>query len=91
MTTLAFRIRGRVGINDDNQKYYFELSMWEPSGETLVGPPWMIGPWETEEIANKELKKAISLVLEDLQDRASGVHIERSKGGVVQPEHSDVH
>jgi hypothetical protein len=91
VTTLAFRIRGRVGINDDDQKYYFELSMWEPSGETLVGPPWMIGPWETEEIAHAQLKKAIEIVRHELQKEHSAIILDTIKGGVVQPRHSDVH
>lgn len=59
------RIRGKVGQAtepaDVAGKWFFELSIWDFTGEHLIGEPWNIGPWDSEEIAHEEMRRACRL------------------------------
>ena len=57
------RIRARTGQGDDG-KWYFEISMWNFEGTKQIGgkPIATLGPWKTEKIAKREMRKAVELV-----------------------------
>lgn len=55
------RIRARSGQGDD-KKWYFEISMWNFEGTTMIGEPFgTFGPWETEKQCKSEMRKAVEL------------------------------
>ena len=92
MNTLP-RIKGRVGQVEDGEqrgKWFFELSIWDLYGKEQQGEPFIIGPWETEEIAGEELKKASRIVCdafvkEVLKVEPSGEYMDMKNGGVLRP------
>lgn len=58
------RIRGRVGQAEEDNKWYFEMSMWNFEGTQMIGEPLgTFGPWETEEIAKAKMRKASEICL----------------------------
>ena len=86
------RIRGRVGAADEGQghdgKWFFEISMWTFDGEAQIGEPFQIGPWDTEEIAHIEMKKAARIASEACETAAtgqtSGKYLDMKNGGVLR-------
>ena len=69
------RIRGKVGIMDYPKdlvgKFAFEISMWTFDGETRIGEPFgPFGPFDTEQQAQDELRKAVRFVCETLEKDA---------------------
>lgn len=88
------RIRGRVGQASADSpehagKWFFELSIWDLTGEHQIGDSWDIGPWETEEIALQELKRGTRLVAETMEKaatgRVSGTYLDLKNGAVLRP------
>lgn len=49
------RVRGRVGKGDD-ENFYVEMSLWEFTGEKMIGKPWEFGPYPSEKIAHEEMR-----------------------------------
>lgn len=86
------RIRARVGQATEPPemagKYFVELSLWTLDGETLIGD-WNIGPWDTEEIAKKEMMRATQLVSQGIEKEMTGKMSDRyfdlKNGGVMRP------
>lgn len=82
------RIRARVGLGEDN-KYYFEISLWTFDGETKIFDPFTVGPWETEIKAHEEMNKAVQLVCEQIEKskglEPSGKYIDLKNGAVLRP------
>jgi hypothetical protein len=55
------RIRARVGQGDD-QKWYFEISLWNFIGTEQMGEPFgPFGPYDSEAKAKEEMRKATEL------------------------------
>ena len=56
------RIRAKTGRGDDG-KYYFEISLWNFEGTEIIGgePVGTYGPWDTEEIAKSEMRRAVEI------------------------------
>lgn len=82
------RIRARVGTGDDD-KYYFEVSIWDFFGEKQIGDPITIGPWDTEAIAHEEMKNAVKLSCEAIEKgqgfEPSGKYLDMKNGGILRP------
>ena len=83
------RIRGRVGKGDDG-KFYFELGLWDFSGENMIGEPLgPFGPYETESIAQDELKRAAQIACEGIEkshgEEPSGRYMDMKNGGIMRP------
>lgn len=57
------RIKGRVGIGEEDGKHYYEISMWNVENTKQFGEPFILGPFESEPIAAEEGKKAIAHVM----------------------------
>lgn len=87
------RIRGKVGQATDPAevagKWFFELSMWDYTGEKMVGEPWTIGPWETEAKAHEEMLVACRIACETIEkahgEEPSGKFLDMKNGGVLRP------
>lgn len=60
------------------QVWMLEFGKGEPSDEDTIGGP--VGPWETEEAAQKELRRAVQAVCEKVSElvdgKASGEYID---------------
>jgi hypothetical protein len=82
------RIRGRVGKGDDG-KYYAEISLWELSGEKMIGDPFTIGPIETEGEAYEHLHEAVKRSCEAIEKayghEPSGQYLDLKNGAVLKP------
>ena len=82
------RIRGKVGTADDG-KFYFEITLWDFYGESRVGEPITIGPWETEKQAHEELKKAARICCEAVEkhygNTPCGEYMDMKAGGILRP------
>lgn len=89
------RIRGRVGLcheDEDPQyigKWFFEISIWDFTGERSAGPPIQYGPWDSEVIAHAEMKKAVQVISETIEKevtgKISGKYLDMKNGGVMRP------
>jgi len=86
------RIRGRVGQIEsgaDKDKWAFELSLWNLQGTQRIGDPWLIGPFETEAIAQEKLKDAVKIACEAIEKHetgsTSGQYMDLKNGGVMRP------
>lgn len=86
------RVRARVGEATPGQghdgKYFFEISIWDVAGIESAGPPWVLGPWETEKIAFNEMRKAVKVV-SDVISKAEGgkesdAYLDLKNGGVLR-------
>lgn len=86
------RIRGRAGIADDGEdkgKWFYEISIWDFSGETQAGEPFQFGPFDSEDQAcafGREKTKDISEYLEELlTGKKSGRYMDMKNGGIMRP------
>lgn len=93
------RIRGRTAriesTDKDNGKWLYEMSLWQLSGETRIGEPFLFGPFENEEVAKTEGKKIVQFACEEIEKditggTISGRYLDLKNGGVMRPwkEHS---
>lgn len=86
------RIRGVVGQYNDGpekDKWCFQISIWDLGGEHQVGEPITVGPWETEEQAHKEMRKACEMCCDEAEKLAtgksgSGRYLDMKNGGVMR-------
>ena len=82
------RLRGRVGLGEDN-KPYFEITMWTLDGETQVGAPLTYGPWANEIEARDQMKIAMQIACEACEDvtgtTRSGKYLDMKNGGILRP------
>lgn len=82
------RIRARTGRGEDD-KWYFEISVWSFDGEKQAGEPITIGPWESEQKAKDEMMKAVQMVSEHYEKEktgeVSGKYLDMKNGGVLRP------
>jgi hypothetical protein len=84
------RIRGRVGQIEepylDAGKWAFEISIWDLTGEHQVGEPiGPIGPYDTQELALSELKKATKLCCDVATGEPSTRYLDMKNGGIMRP------
>lgn len=84
------RFRGRVGQSPDNNKFYFEISIWNLAGTEMIGDPFTVGPFDTEQIARTELKNAMDHVIKSMSED-NGVptgeagYVDFADGGKFKP------
>lgn len=82
------RIRARVGTGEDN-KFYFELSIWNFVGTEMLGGPFVVGPFETEKQAHEEMLKATQTACEVIEkgmgQEPSGQYLDMKNGGQLRP------
>lgn len=88
MSSIPPRIRGRAGQGEDG-KWYFEISMWDLAGLTMVGgePIGTYGPWDTEKIAKKEMRKAVEIIVKDCKNpdgESPNGYVDFKNGGVFR-------
>lgn len=88
------RIRGRLSIiespEDLKGKWAFEISIWDFTGEKQVGGPMgPFGPFETEEIASREMSRACRMACEVYETsdggKPSGNYLDMKNGGILRP------
>lgn len=87
------RIRGRAGQAAAGQgvdgKWFYEISIWDLTGEHQVGEPFQLGPYDTEEEACKDGIKAVRMVSEEAEKlvggEPSGKYLDLKNGGVLRP------
>lgn len=88
------RIRGRLAQyelpEEYKDKWCFEISVWTFDGEKQFGDPiGPIGPFDTEEIAKRELKLAVRIAAESCEKAMgqdpSGKFMDMKNGGIVRP------
>lgn len=86
------RLRGRAGIADQGEhegKWYYEISVWDLSGEHQAGPPFQFGPFESEAAAcdkGREIVKDLSEHIEKQQTgEVSGRYLDMKNGGIMRP------
>ena len=82
------RIRGKVGTGEDG-KFYFEITLWDFYGKFQVGEPFTIGPWENEQQAHDEMKRAVKITCETIEkshgSEPSGEYMDMKSGGILRP------
>lgn len=74
---------------DVKGKWFFEVSMWTFDGEQMVGEPiGPFGPYDTQDIAIAESKKAAQKACESIETRVdgkpSGRYMDMKNGGVMR-------
>jgi len=86
------RIRGRAGIAEEGEhkgKWFYEISLWDLTGEHQVEKPIQIGPFDSEDLACKagrEIIKDVSEKIEkDSTGKISGRYLDMKNGGVMRP------
>lgn len=87
------RLRGRSAQIqepiEDLDKWVYEVSLWDLSGENQIGEPGLFGPYETEAIALEEGRKIIQKISEkiekELSGEISGMYLDLKNGGVMRP------
>lgn len=86
------RIRGRAGIAAEGEhkgKWFYEVSIWDLSGEHCAGPPFQFGPFDSENAAAKKgraIVKDISQHLEKVMTgEASNKYLDMLNGGIMRP------
>lgn len=87
-TTYPPRLRSRVGTGDD-QKFYFEISMWDFAATKMVGEPWTFGPFETEKEAHEQMKLTMQKASDELVrldgGKPDGTYLDMKNGGTLRP------
>lgn len=90
-----YRLKGRVGEAEPGQgydgKWFAQISVWDVSGTNEAGPPIMIGPWDTKEVAEENLKKAVEEASKAVLERqfgkgagANGAYLDLKNGGIMR-------
>ncbi len=86
------RIRGRSGIATEGEhegKWFYEITIWDLSGEHQVGNPFQFGPFEHEAAAcefGRMKVKDVSQHLEEIQTgQKSGRYLDMKNGGIMRP------
>lgn len=89
------RIRGRAGQASEGQgpdidgKWFYEISIWDLTGEKQAGPPFQLGPFDTETQAcevGRDTVKRLSEHLETLDGgKPSGKYLDLKNGGILRP------
>ncbi len=86
------RIRGRAGICDSGEhkdKWFYEISVWDLTGEYQAGPPFQFGPFNSENEAclkGRDIVKDLSEFLEkESTGCLSGRFLDMKNGGIMRP------
>lgn len=86
------RIRGRAGIAEDGPdkgKWFYEVSIWDLSGEHQAGAPFQFGPFESEDKAcekGRSIVKDLSQHLEKIMTgEVSNRYLDMQNGGIMRP------
>ncbi len=86
------RLRGRSGIADegpDKDKWFYEVSLWDLSGEIQVGEPFQFGPFESENAAceyGRNVVKDLSQHIEkQMTGESSGRYLDLKNGAIMRP------
>lgn len=88
------RIRGRVaqidapGDKDDN-KFVYEITIWNLAGETQICDPILFGPYETEAIAKEngriKVKDMCNFIEKEETGEISGRFLDLKNGAIMRP------
>lgn len=80
------RIRGKIGKGDDN-KFYFTLSMWNFEGTVMIGgePLGTFGPWDSEKIAQDEMRNAVELACKTIANGEANGYVDFKNEGQFRP------
>lgn len=86
------RIKGRVGEAEAGQghdgKFFAEISAWDLAGTTQIGPAVILGPFDSEEAATAELKRATQIMSEAVEQAMTGSvqgnYIDMTAGGATR-------
>lgn len=86
------RIRGRAGEADEGPhigKWFYEISIWDLSGEHQAGDAFQFGPFESEAqacAAGRVLVKNLSQHIEkELTGKSSGRFLDLKNGAIMRP------
>ena len=84
------RLRGRTAQIEepieDAGKWAYELTMWDLAGETLIGEPWLFGPFETEEKAKEEGREIVRFASGAITgEERPAKYIDMKNGGILRP------
>lgn len=86
------RIRGRtaqITEGEDKNKWLYEISLWDLSGEHLVGEPLFFGPFDNQELARSagtQIVKDVSQHIEkEKTGEISGRYLDMKNGGIMRP------
>jgi hypothetical protein len=83
------RIRARVGQGEHDDKYYFEITLWDLSGKNQLGDAFCVGPFETEQMAHLAMRKGVQIVCAEVERAAgfepSSEYLDLKNGGICRP------
>jgi len=87
------RIRGRAGQAEPGQgmdgKWFYEISIWDLTGEKQAGPPFQLGPFDSEEECCKVGRHAVKMVSEKWETldggQPSGKYLDLKNGAILRP------
>ncbi len=86
------RIRGRAGIAEEGEhkgQWFYEISIWDFSGETQAGPPFQFGPFDSEDAACKfgrnKTKEVNQHIEEIMTGEKSGRYMDLKNGCIMRP------
>lgn len=90
--TVVPRIRGRAGIAEDGPhkgKWFYEITVWDFTGEVQVGAPLQIGPFDSENGACAAGREAVRFACEAIEKDAGhepdGKYLDMKNGGIMRP------
>lgn len=86
------RIRGRAGTADegpDKGKWFYEVTLWDLSGENLLFGPYQFGPFESEDEAcdygRNKVKELSEIIEEEMTGEKSGKYLDLKNGAILRP------
>lgn len=86
------RIRGRAGIAEDGEhknKWFYEISIWDLSGENQAGPPFQFGPFDSEteacDFGRNKTKEVAQHIEEFMTGKKSDKYIDLKNGAILRP------
>lgn len=91
------RIRGRAGQAAEGEhqgKWFYEVSVWDLTGEIQFGDAIQIGPFDSESAAGEAGKKAVRAMSDEATrlkgHEPNGKYLDMKNGGILRPweEHS---
>ena len=86
------RIRGRTGQAQEGEhkgKWFYEISLWDFTGENLSGEPFHFGPFDSQDAAKEFGSAKVKECVEHLElkmiGESSGKYMDMKNGGIMRP------
>jgi len=86
------RIRGRCGQAEEPEdirgKWMVEMSIWDTTGTSQLGEPWLFGPFDDEKSAREHMRKMSEkmsrFISKEMSGEESDDYFDLANGGVLR-------